>query len=73
MGFLDQPLDNIPAADSFTVGSEGGEHTVGEHWLGDLLDVLQADHVAPLEGGPGFGSENEILDGAGAGAYIPGQ
>ena len=45
-------------------GRKVGDYAVSEDGAGDGEEVFAADHVAAMEGGAGFGSENEVLDGA---------
>ena len=67
-GFLDHPADDFHAGDAFTFGVEVHENAVSENGFGDGVNIFEASEIASLEDGAGFGAEDEVLDGARAGA-----
>ena len=67
-GFLDHPADDFHAGDAFAFGVEVDENAVSENGFGDGVNIFEASEIASLENGAGFGAEDEVLDGARAGA-----
>ena len=66
--FFDETGNDFLGGHALGLSSEVGDDAVGEDRRRDSLDVFEACHVGSAEGGPGFGSENEVLDGPRAGS-----
>jgi hypothetical protein len=65
--FLDEPLDDGVGGESFADGGEVGDDAMSEDGSGKFLDVFDIGGGASVEECAGFGTEEQVLDGAGAG------
>ena len=61
-------LRDLLGVDPLGLGGEGRDDPVREDWSGDLVHVLEPDHIAAQQRRPRFGAQNQVLHGARPGA-----